>query len=194
MLPASAIKPIIDAALNGARLGACEAHRGSAGLRGLLSGHEGRHCSFGASVEEHLPEQCAQMLRSLHALVLAMQAWSTPILVAVRGQCLGGGLEFACAGGLLFAHRPGRSLANLTGQIRGVDECILCRKIDAVRRLPARRGNSRPDQHRHEHCDPPLHPKTPSHQAPSASLKIPSAASICAAFTTSGGIQRITLP
>jgi cyclohexa-1,5-dienecarbonyl-CoA hydratase len=32
-----------------------------------------------------------------------MLAWPRPILMAVRGQCLGGGLEFAAAGSLNFA-------------------------------------------------------------------------------------------
>lgn len=94
---------VIDAAMIAALQGAFDAHRGNDGLRGVLIDQEGPHFSFGASVEEHLPESCAQMLRSLHALVLAMQAWSVPIMVAVRGQCLGGGLEFACAGGPIFA-------------------------------------------------------------------------------------------
>jgi cyclohexa-1,5-dienecarbonyl-CoA hydratase len=43
------------------------------------------------------------MLASLHALVLAMLEFPAPILVAVRGQCLGGGLEVALAGGPIFA-------------------------------------------------------------------------------------------
>jgi cyclohexa-1,5-dienecarbonyl-CoA hydratase len=43
------------------------------------------------------------MLASLHALLGAMLEWPRPILMAVRGQCLGGGLEFALAGNLLFA-------------------------------------------------------------------------------------------
>jgi cyclohexa-1,5-dienecarbonyl-CoA hydratase len=67
------------------------------------STHEGPNFSFGASVEEHLPAQCAQMLASLHALIIAMIEFPAPILVAVRGQCLGGGLELALAGGPIFA-------------------------------------------------------------------------------------------
>jgi cyclohexa-1,5-dienecarbonyl-CoA hydratase len=43
------------------------------------------------------------MLASLHALLLAMLEFPAPILVAVRGQCLGGGLEVALAGSLIFA-------------------------------------------------------------------------------------------
>jgi cyclohexa-1,5-dienecarbonyl-CoA hydratase len=43
------------------------------------------------------------MLESLHALLGGMLDWPRPILMSVRGQCLGGGLEFALAGSLLFA-------------------------------------------------------------------------------------------
>jgi cyclohexa-1,5-dienecarbonyl-CoA hydratase len=45
------------------------------------------------------------MLCALHALVQTMAAFPAPVLVAVRGQCLGGGLEIALAGGPIFA-RP----------------------------------------------------------------------------------------
>jgi hypothetical protein len=79
------------------------AHRGHAALRGVLLDAEGPHFSFGASVEEHLAERCAGMLASLHALILAMVEFPGAILVAVRGQCLGGGLEIALAGGPIFA-------------------------------------------------------------------------------------------
>jgi cyclohexa-1,5-dienecarbonyl-CoA hydratase len=66
---------------------------------------EGPNFSFGASVEEHLPAKCAEMLSGLHELLKAMLEWPRPILVAVRGQCLGGGLELALAGSLIFASR-----------------------------------------------------------------------------------------
>ena len=94
---------IIDAAMIAALAGAFAAHRDNAGLLAALVDHEGPHFSFGASVEEHLPASCEQMLRSLHALLEAMLDWPRPILMAVQGQCLGGGLEFALAGHLLFA-------------------------------------------------------------------------------------------
>ena len=72
-------------------------------LRGVILDAEGPHFSFGASVEEHLADRCAAMLASLHALILAMIDLPAPILVAVRGQCLGGGLEVALAGSQIFA-------------------------------------------------------------------------------------------
>ena len=94
---------ILDAAMIAALERAFGEHAGNSGVRGVLIDHEGPHFSFGASVEEHLPASCAAMLQGLHALLSRMLAWPAPILVAARGQCLGGGLEFACGGNLLFA-------------------------------------------------------------------------------------------
>jgi len=94
---------IVDAQMIAALHGALRAHGTRSDLRGVLLDAEGPHFSFGASVEEHLPDRCAAMLASLHALVLAMVEFPAPILVAVRGQCLGGGLEVALAGGPIFA-------------------------------------------------------------------------------------------
>jgi len=94
---------LIDAAMIAALAEAFAAHRDDAGLLAALVDHEGPHFSFGASVEEHLPGACEQMLASLHALLGAMLEWPRPILVCARGQCLGGGLELALAGNLLFA-------------------------------------------------------------------------------------------
>ncbi len=95
---------IFDAAMIASLHAALDAHRPSPGLRGVLLDAEGPHFSFGASVEEHVAERCAGMLAALHALILALVEFPLPILVAVRGQCLGGGLEVALAGGPIFAH------------------------------------------------------------------------------------------
>ncbi len=94
---------IVDAEMIAALGGALLAHRGNNALRGVLLDAEGPHFSFGASVEEHLPASCAKMLSSLHALVLALVEFPAPVLVAVRGQCLGGGLEVALTGSWIFA-------------------------------------------------------------------------------------------
>ncbi len=77
-------------------------------LRGILLEAEGPHFSFGASVPEHLPDTCATMIRSLDRLILRMLRSPVPILVAVRGQCLGGGLEVACGGHLIFSTADAR--------------------------------------------------------------------------------------
>jgi cyclohexa-1,5-dienecarbonyl-CoA hydratase len=96
---------IVDAAMIGALAEAFAAHRNPGPLRAALIEAEGPHFSFGASVEEHLPARCAAMLKSLHGLLVSMLEWPRPILVAVKGQCLGGGLELALAGSLIFAAR-----------------------------------------------------------------------------------------
>ena len=63
----------------------------------------GRHFSFGASVEEHLPERAREMLSSLHDVIRVMVALPVPTLAAVQGRCLGGGFELALACGLTWA-------------------------------------------------------------------------------------------
>ena len=93
---------LVDGEMIVALAEALRANRGGPLLAALLDA-EGPHFSFGASVEEHLAERCAAMLASLHALILSMAGYPVPILVAVRGQCLGGGLEIALAGGPIFA-------------------------------------------------------------------------------------------
>ncbi len=94
---------IIDAAMIAALDDALSQHADNTGLTAILLDAEGPHFSFGASVEEHLPDQCAEMLKSLHTLIRCMVEYPVPILVAINGQCLGGGLEVALAGHLLFA-------------------------------------------------------------------------------------------
>jgi cyclohexa-1,5-dienecarbonyl-CoA hydratase len=93
---------LIDAAMIAALDAALAEHLGNAELSAVLIDAEGSHFSFGASVEEHLPGQCATMLAGLHKLILRMVESPVPLLVAVRGQCLGGGLELALAGHLMF--------------------------------------------------------------------------------------------
>jgi cyclohexa-1,5-dienecarbonyl-CoA hydratase len=99
---------------------------------------EGPHFSFGASVEEHLPAKCAEMLADFHALLQAMLDFPAPVLVAVRGQCLGGGLELASAGTLIFAApdaKFGQPEINI-GVIAPAASCL----------LPARIGVGRADE------------------------------------------------
>ena len=95
---ANVIDAEMIAALDAAFAGVAE----NPDILAVLLDHAGAHFSFGASVEEHLPERCAAMIEALHALIKRMLACPVPILVAVRGQCLGGGLEVAMAGSLIF--------------------------------------------------------------------------------------------
>ena len=95
---ANVIDAEMIAALDAAFAGVAE----NPDILAVLLDHAGAHFSFGASVEAHLPGRCAAMLQSLHALIKRMLACPVPILVAVRGQCLGGGLEVAMSGSLIF--------------------------------------------------------------------------------------------
>lgn len=88
---------VLDAAMiaaldDAARRAAADPH-----VKALLLCAEGPHFSFGASVEEHLPGREAAMLAAIDGLIGRLLALRVPILAAVRGQCLGGGLELACA-------------------------------------------------------------------------------------------------
>ncbi len=62
-------------------------------LRALLIESAGPHFSFGASIEDHLPERVDDMLPRFHGLARETLALDLPVLCAVQGQCLGGGLE-----------------------------------------------------------------------------------------------------
>ena len=57
----------------------------------------GAHFSYGASIPEHAPGLVAPALGEFHALLKAMLAHPAPLACAVRGRCLGGGLEVALA-------------------------------------------------------------------------------------------------
>jgi len=94
---------IIDAAMTAALSNALEDHAANSRLMAVVLDAAGPNFSFGASVEEHLPEHCAAMLKKFHALVKQMIEYPVPIIAAVQGQCLGGGLEVACAASMIIA-------------------------------------------------------------------------------------------
>lgn len=94
---------ILDAAMVAALDEALSRHAGLPALTGVLLDHEGPHFSFGASVEEHLPNRCGAMLKAFHALILRLAEVPVPVMTVLRGQCLGGGLELALAGSFIFA-------------------------------------------------------------------------------------------
>lgn len=121
---------------------------------------QGAHFSFGASVPEHLPPLAEAMLEAFHGSLLAMLDSGVPVLAAVRGQCLGGGLEFvmlchrvfaardaklgqpeivlgvfAPVASLVLADRVGRGAADdlcLSGRSVTADEALAMRLVDEV--------------------------------------------------------------
>jgi cyclohexa-1,5-dienecarbonyl-CoA hydratase len=73
-------------------------------VRAVLLDAAGTDFSFGASVEEHRPAQAKVMIETFHALIRLMVELPVPLLVAVKGRCLGGAMELALAGSRIFAH------------------------------------------------------------------------------------------
>ncbi len=117
-------------------------------LRAVCLHGQGRHFSFGASVEEHLPEEVGVMLARFHRLFKTMLDSAVPCLAAVRGQCLGGGLELASFCHLVFAAPDAKFgqpeivlgvfapmgsilLPERVGRSRAEDLCLSGRSIDA---------------------------------------------------------------
>lgn len=129
-------------------------------LKAICLEGSGRHFSFGASVEEHLPDAVEEMLGRFHRLVLAMVESDVVVLGVVRGQCLGGGLEvvsvchrifasrdahlgqpeivlgvFAPVASILLPERIGRARAEdlcLSGRSVGADEALAMGLVDQI--------------------------------------------------------------
>jgi len=94
---------ILDAEMIAALRGLLAELQDRAGLRLLIFEGAGRHFSFGASVEEHLPDRFQAMLRDFHGFFRDLEVLGVPTAAVVRGQCLGGGFELATWCGRVFA-------------------------------------------------------------------------------------------
>lgn len=94
---------ILDRAMMAALRGVFRDAPHAAPLKAICLEGEGRHFSFGASVPEHLPDQVAGMLSEIRHLVIDLLDSHIVVLAAVRGQCLGGGLELASVCHRVFA-------------------------------------------------------------------------------------------
>ena len=129
-------------------------------LKAIVLEGQGPHFSFGASVQEHLPPHVGPMLARFHGALLAMLDSAVPVLAAVRGQCLGGGLElvslchrvfaardaklgqpeivlgvFAPVASIVLAERAGRGASDdlcLSGRSVAADEALRLRLVDEV--------------------------------------------------------------
>jgi cyclohexa-1,5-dienecarbonyl-CoA hydratase len=69
-------------------------------VHAVLLTAEGQSFCYGASIPEHAPGVVERMLPEFHALFRTISRAALPVVAAVRGKCLGGGLELALA-----AHR-----------------------------------------------------------------------------------------
>lgn len=101
---ASSKANVLDRAMIG-ELDAAVSQCASRALNAVVLAADGPHFSFGASVQEHLPDQIAGTLQALHALLRRIYEAPAPVIAAVRGQCLGGGFELVLACDLIIADR-----------------------------------------------------------------------------------------
>ena len=89
---------VLDRSLLAALHQELEATAGNRALKAVLLTQDGPHFSYGASVADHACELAPAMLEDFLGVVRALLSLDVPIVAAVRGQCLGGGLELAlCA-------------------------------------------------------------------------------------------------
>jgi len=139
---------MLDAALMDALTEVFREAGRTADLRVICLEGQGVHFSFGASVREHLPEHVAGMLRKFDGLLRALLDSAVVVIAAVRGQCLGGGLELATICHRVVAARDAKFgqpeivlgvfapvasvvLADRVGRGRAEDLCLSGRTIDA---------------------------------------------------------------
>lgn len=84
-----------------------------AAVRAVLIRAQGKHFCTGAALDEVLERRAdhaamAEFIAKGHALFTALEASPLPILAAVHGLCLAGGLELALACDIVFAARTAK--------------------------------------------------------------------------------------
>jgi cyclohexa-1,5-dienecarbonyl-CoA hydratase len=139
---------VLDAALVDALVALFQRARRSPGLKAVVLEGDGLHFSYGASVQEHLPDEAARMLTRFGSLLYALLDSGVVVIAAVRGRCLGGGLELVSAAHRIVAS-PDATFAQpeialgvfppfacvllpeRIGRARAEDLCLTGRAVDA---------------------------------------------------------------
>ncbi|RMD94867.1 MAG: enoyl-CoA hydratase/isomerase family protein, partial [Alphaproteobacteria bacterium] len=84
----------LDAALRDALASALDELAGRPGLRAVVLAGQGRHFAAGPPLE---PDEPPERPPTLAALCARVETFAVPVVVALRGMCLGPGLELALA-------------------------------------------------------------------------------------------------
>ena len=74
----------------------------------VIRGAGDRAFSAGVAVQDHTPDLVGPMLESLHGAIRKLRDLSAVTVAAVRGHCLGGGMELALACDLVIATEDAR--------------------------------------------------------------------------------------
>jgi cyclohexa-1,5-dienecarbonyl-CoA hydratase len=99
---------ILDMAMLDDLLGALRDVQARPAVKLLVFEGAGPHFCYGASVEEHRAEQAREMIPRFGRLFTALLEAAIPMAAAVRGQCLGGGMELALFCNWVFADTTAR--------------------------------------------------------------------------------------
>lgn len=99
---------ILDMAMLDGLLEALRDVRERRSVKLLVLEGAGAHFSYGASVEEHRREAAREMIPRFGQVFAALAEAAVPTLAAVRGQCLGGGMELALFCNWVFADATAR--------------------------------------------------------------------------------------
>jgi cyclohexa-1,5-dienecarbonyl-CoA hydratase len=139
---------ILDSEMLRALIGALEDAESAPAVKLVVLEGAAKHFSFGASVEEHRAAPSRKMIPLFGRLFRTLIETRLPLLAAVRGQCLGGGMELACFCHWVFAEPEARFgqpeihlgvfppvaalvLPLLVGQAAADDLCLTGRTITA---------------------------------------------------------------
>ncbi len=74
----------------------------------VIRGAGGRAFSAGVAVEDHTPDRIASMIDEFHGCLRRLESLDAVTIAAVRGHCLGGGMELAAACDLVVASDDSR--------------------------------------------------------------------------------------